>query len=77
MEQNIDSKSLNPKTKQRPVFLKVLCILSFVGIGYEVINNIFGLIFLSSGFLDKIQSIFYNSAEQDAIQILESFGYFD
>ncbi len=77
MEKNIESDSSKLETKQRPIFLKVLCILSFVGIGYEVFNNIFGLIFFSSGFLDKIQTILIDFPDQEPIQILESFGYFD
>ncbi|MBA7540386.1 hypothetical protein ES705_32683 [subsurface metagenome] len=33
-----------PATKERPTFLTVLCILSFIGVGFVVISNIVALI---------------------------------
>ncbi len=77
MENNIDSISSNTVTKKRPPFLNVLCILSFIGIGYEVLNNIMGMIIASSGFLEKVEEMMQNMPDERAYNIMESFGYFD
>lgn len=31
--------------KQRPTFLTVICILSFIGIGFSILSNLWGLLF--------------------------------
>jgi len=36
-------------TSERPVFLTIVCILSFVGLGWAIINNLFTLAFSSTG----------------------------
>ena len=36
MEENVEFETIRP---QRPVFLKVLCILTFIGSGYGMISN--------------------------------------
>lgn len=77
MENNIDSISSKAEIKKRPPFLNVLCILSFIGIGYTVLNNIIGAIFISSGFLEKVEEMLYNLPEEEPIMMLEKLGYFD
>jgi len=47
-----------PTLNQRPVFLTIICIISFVGLGLSIIQSFMGLIFISVGepFFDMAQS---------------------
>jgi hypothetical protein len=37
------------KSSERPTFLTIVCIISFVGLGWAIINNLFTLAFSSTG----------------------------
>ena len=39
----------NQTSTERPTFLTILCILSFVGLGWAIINNLFTIAFSSTG----------------------------
>ncbi len=67
----------NSELKKRPTFLSVLCIISFVGIGYVIINSLWGFVFASSGVIENIEAMLYNLPEEEPIRLLESLGYFD
>lgn len=36
-------------SSERPIFLTIVCILSFIGLGWNIINNLFTLAFSSTG----------------------------
>ena len=46
MEENIDNIDIqnSNKVEERPVFLKVLCILSYIGIGFTIVPNLVRLL---------------------------------
>lgn len=46
----------NPETNQRPVFLTVLCILTFIGSGLALLFALLGLI--AAGAIDSMMSSF-------------------
>jgi len=51
MEQNVNT---NTEAKQRPVFLTVLCILTFIGSGLIILGYILG--FFALNFIDSLPS---------------------
>jgi hypothetical protein len=55
-QQNMDQVNQVAETKKRPKFLTVLCILSFVGIGFAIISSIINLINFQSN-IETLQSL--------------------
>ena len=45
----VEQPPQEPEKKERPTFLTVLCILSFIGIGFAVISNLISLFATSAG----------------------------
>lgn len=61
-KQVLDSTLEQSETSKRPTFLTVICILSFIGLGWRIFSGIIGLIF--SKFMGSLYSMYQGMMEK-------------